>query len=370
MINKHFCPFCGGRLLTKFLEGRSRLFCKDCCRPIYENPIPATAAVIINEKNEVLLIKRNVEPKIGKWCLPGGFIELEEKPDESCLRELKEETNLEGDIEELAGVYLSGNPIYKSVIIIGYSIKNVRGTTKAGDDSEEVGFFKLEERPRLAFKSHESILKNVIKKKRIGFFSKFKNIKSFGAYVITSKNHLDITKKACNAGAKILQYRDKTSNRKKLLSNALKISEITKKYNTLFIVNDFIDIALMSNADGVHLGQGDIDILETKKIVPEHFIIGVSTHSLAQAIEAEKMGADYIGIGPVYATPTKENYPPIGMNIIKKVFDAVKIPVVAIGGLNLGNISELFKVGIKNFAMVRGFQKNTEEVVKTINKKR
>ncbi|UCH93242.1 MAG: thiamine phosphate synthase, partial [Candidatus Aminicenantes bacterium] len=145
------------------------------------------------------------------------------------------------------------------------------------------------------------------------------------------------------------------------------IRKITGRYGTLFIVNDFIDIALIVKADGVHLGQEDIPIAEARKIVPSGFVIGRSTHSLDQALEAEKQGADYIGSGPVFATPTKEDYIPIGVDTVKQVIDKVGIPVVAIGGLNLDNISELRKVGVRNFAMVRAFQGNTEEVVKKIN---
>ncbi|MCP4155943.1 MAG: thiamine phosphate synthase, partial [bacterium] len=97
------------------------------------------------------------------------------------------------------------------------------------------------------------------------------------------------------------------------------------------------------------------------------FIIGRSTHSLEQAVEAEKQGADYIGSGPIFATPTKEDYVPIGIDTLKKVVDTVHIPVVAIGGLNLENIPLIRKVGAKNFAMVRAFQKNTGKVIKKIN---
>jgi thiamine-phosphate pyrophosphorylase len=188
-----------------------------------------------------------------------------------------------------------------------------------------------------------------------------------GAYVITSGNHIEIAKRACSAGAGILQYREKHAGRREMVETAQKIREITKKYGTLFIVNDFIDIALIVEADGVHLGQDDIPIAEARKIVPAGFLIGRSTHSLEQAIEAEKQGADYIGSGPVFATPTKEDYIPIGIDTVKQVIETVRIPVVAIGGLNLDNISELQKIGVKNFAMVRAFQKNTEEVVRRIN---
>ena len=101
MTLKSFCPFCQTRLIHKYVESRKRLYCSHCHIPIYENPVPATAAILINKKKEILLVKRKVAPKKGKWSLPGGFIEIGETPEESCLRELSEETNLQAEIDQL-----------------------------------------------------------------------------------------------------------------------------------------------------------------------------------------------------------------------------------------------------------------------------
>ena len=119
--------------------------------------------------------------------------------------------------------------------------------------------------------------------------------------------------------------------------------------------------------DGVHLGQDDVKVSTAREIVPENFIIGKSTHSLEQALAAEADGADYIGIGPVYATPTKVDYIPIGVETVKQVMEKVKIPFVCIGGLNLDNYGELIDLGAKNVAMVREFQSDTAGTVKRIN---
>jgi thiamine-phosphate pyrophosphorylase len=324
--------------------------------------LPAAAAVVINEDHKVLLVKRTVEPKAGQWCLPGGFVEMGESPENGCLRELKEETGLEGEIQQWAGNVLSSSPVYQWVIVMGYSIKNVRGQLIAGDDCSEAVFFNPETMPPIAFQSHRQILKNILETTKIN-----KKQKKIGAYVITSGNHIEIAERACSAGARILQYREKHAGRREMVKTAQQIRKITGKYGTLFIVNDFIDIALIVNADGVHLGQDDIPIAAARKITPPGFMIGRSTHSLEQAIEAEKQGAAYIGSGPVFATPTKEDYIPIGIDTVKQVIETVHIPVVAIGDLNLDNISQLQKIGVKNFAMVRAFQRNTEEVVRKIN---
>ena len=371
MREKRFCPYCGHQLTSRVIEKRNRLFCTSCRSPYYENPIPATAAVFFNEKQEVLLVKRSVEPKIGQWCLPGGFVELDETPQQCCLRELKEETNLTGLINRMLGVYLSENPVYKSVLVIGFLLSQVKGQIRPGDDSDEVRFSSLSRLPPIAFKSHLKLIDDgsrVYRNHHSKSVSKTFN-PHFGAYVISSHNHIEIINEACRAGARIVQYRDKNSDKKKLMDNAKRIREITNRYDSLFVVNDHLDVAMISGADGVHLGQDDLTIEEVRQVAPPDFIVGLSTHSLMQAIRAERQGADYIGIGPVFATPTKHDYVPIGVSVVEKVLRAVSIPVVAIGGLNLGNISEVKKIGVKNVAMVREFQQNTAEVVRQINRK-
>lgn len=190
---------------------------------------------------------------------------------------------------------------------------------------------------------------------------------NFGAYVITSGDHIKIAGEACEGGAKVIQYRDKNSTRQEMLEIADAIRKITKECDSLFIVNDFLDIALSSGADGVHLGQDDIPIKRAREITPDSFIIGISTHSLEQALAAEKAGADYIGIGPVFATPTKESYAPIGLSVVGEVIRGVNIPAVAIGGIKIENISELAEIGVRNVAMVRVFKEKTREKVKKIN---
>ncbi|UCH97546.1 MAG: NUDIX domain-containing protein, partial [Candidatus Aminicenantes bacterium] len=164
---KRFCYVCGSRLTEKLIEGCNRLFCPQCQYPVYENPLPATAAVVINEAHEILLVKRNVEPKAGQWCLPGGFVEMGESPEDACLRELKEETGLEGEIDQWAGNVLSESPVYRWVIVMGYSIRNFRGRLRAGDDCSEAVFFKYETMPEIAFRSHRQILKNVLEGKNL-----------------------------------------------------------------------------------------------------------------------------------------------------------------------------------------------------------
>lgn len=361
-----YCQECGDKLDKVNEDGRDRMKCGSCDKIAYENPVPATVAIVFNKSGELLLVKRNVEPKNGEWCLPGGFNEIGETPEECCLRELEEETGLKGSIGRIIGSAPGANSFYRSVIVTGFSIKDFSGNISAGDDSDEAEFFELHILPEIAFKSHRELLKTYMDKE---LYSADKGIlKIMGAYVITSGDHINIAASACEAGAKIIQYRDKKSTQAEKLKIAKSIREITGKSGTLFIVNDNIDIALISGADGVHLGQDDIAVSDASKIVPRNFIIGKSTHSLEQAMAAEKDGADYIGIGPVFKTPTKEDYIPIGVGTVKKVIQNIKIPFVCIGGLNIDNIQELIELGAVNFAMVREFQQNTAGNVQKINK--
>ena len=158
MLEKKYCTFCGKSVHKKLIEGRTRLFCTYCSSINYENPIPATAAIVLNDKNEILLVKRKIPPKKGQWCLPGGFAELEEDPKTAAQRELKEETNLDAQADRLIDVVRSKSELYNSVFVIGYSMKNISGLLTAGDDSEKAVYFPLNSRPKLAFVSHETIL--------------------------------------------------------------------------------------------------------------------------------------------------------------------------------------------------------------------
>ncbi|MBW1956251.1 MAG: NUDIX hydrolase [Deltaproteobacteria bacterium] len=159
MPEKTHCPFCGHRLTRRFMEGHDRLFCAACDTPIYENPIPATCLVVVDDRDRILLVKRSVEPMKGYWCLPGGFVELHETPEDGALRELYEETGLSGKITRLLGVTTNPSPQYHSVLMIGYLVRTYQGIAHAGDDASDAAYFASDGLPEIAFDSHRRFIR-------------------------------------------------------------------------------------------------------------------------------------------------------------------------------------------------------------------
>ncbi len=158
-------------------------------------------------------------------------------------------------------------------------------------------------------------------------------------------------------GVDIIQLRDKVSAKSDVLNFALSLSKYLAGSKTLFIVNDYVDVALSSKADGVHLGQADTSINKARKILGKGKIIGISCHSLPQALKAQKEGADYIGIGPVYTTPTKPEYKAIGLKTLARLKDKIKIPYFAIGGIDRGNVKDIVASGASRIAVCRAILK-------------
>lgn len=178
-------------------------------------------------------------------------------------------------------------------------------------------------------------------------------------YLITDRtiarlSHTQIVRKALRAGVRTVQLREKNMSGKDLYKEALAIKEIVKKYGATLIINDYVDVAKAVDADGVHLGQEDMPVEEARIILGNRKVIGASTHSLAQALGAERAGADYIGFGPVFRTSTKNAGRPKGIDGLKKIRKRIHIPVVAIGGITWENINEVLKSGADACAIVSG----------------
>lgn len=184
------------------------------------------------------------------------------------------------------------------------------------------------------------------------------------------RTNIEVVREMIESGIKIIQYREKDKSKKEKYEECKIIREMTKKANVTFVVNDDMDIAMLVQADGIHVGQDDIPIEEIKKIAP-NMIVGVSTHNKEQAIEAVEKGADYIGVGPIFDTSTKENVEKSeGLKYLKWVSENINIPYVAIGGIKKENILDAKIHGGKCFAMISELvgSLNIDEIVLSIKK--
>ena len=164
---------------------------------------------------------------------------------------------------------------------------------------------------------------------------------------------MNVISEILERGAGMIQLRDKTANANELFKLALKILPLTRSAGALLIINDRLDVALATQADGVHLGPNDPPIADVRNVVSESFIIGYSTDDPILGKKAESQGANYIGCGTVYSTSNKSDAgEPIGINGIKRMVDAIDIPVVAIGGIRPENAPDLLEVGASGVAVI------------------
>lgn len=171
---------------------------------------------------------------------------------------------------------------------------------------------------------------------------------------VSGLSHIEAVREALSSGIKIIQLREKLLSKKDIYKEALVIRKLTRRYNAVFIVNDYIDIALAVDADGVHLGQDDMPLKEARKIIGRRKIIGISTHSLRQAFDAEAGGADYIGFGPIFKTLTKDAGVPKGIASLRKIRQHINIPIAAIGGINHINVQKVLNHGADAVAIASG----------------
>lgn len=182
----------------------------------------------------------------------------------------------------------------------------------------------------------------------------------------------EMSEKVLAAGVKWIQHRAKHISRNKIYVESVALRKLTHAYGALLFVNDYPDIAAAADADGVHLGQDDLPVKEARKVVGPEAIIGVSTHSVEEAVKAEQAGADYVGVGPVFHTPTKDAGSPKGVELIHRVKDSIHIPVVAIGGIHSGNLRQVLDAGADAVAVASGILqgdigRNAEEMLEILS---
>ena len=188
-------------------------------------------------------------------------------------------------------------------------------------------------------------------------------------YVITDekiglgRSHVELAENALKGGATVIQLRDKKKSSRELYYTGLKIKKLTTKYNALYIVNDRLDIALATKADGVHLGLDDLPVSAARSIAGKNFIIGASVSNKSQAINAIKSGADYLSVQSIFPTTSKNGVKVVGLKELSEIKKISKIPVVAIGGINVKNVSNVIGSGADGAAVISAIvrQSNIKE---------
>ena len=207
---------------------------------------------------------------------------------------------------------------------------------------------------------------------------KFDNKYAMKLYAVTDRtwsteqSFLDSIEDSLKGGITCLQLREKTLDDKAFLEEALQVKELCRKYKVPFIINDHVEVAIKSDADGIHIGQSDTSLTEVRKKL-KNKIIGVSVKTREQALEAEKNGADYLGVGAVFQTTTKLDASEVSYDTVKEICSSVNIPVVAIGGIQLDNIKELQGTHVDGIAVIsaiyskENIQQSTEELLREVN---
>lgn len=164
---------------------------------------------------------------------------------------------------------------------------------------------------------------------------------------------VDVVDAMLRAGVRIIQYREKEKKSGAMLQDCLALRRMTREAGACFIVNDHVDIAMLCDADGVHVGQDDLPVAAVRQLVGPDRIIGLSTHSPEQALAAVACGADYIGVGPIFATRTKKDVcDPVGYDYLDWVVANMSLPFVAIGGIKRHNIAKVVRHGARSCALV------------------
>jgi thiamine-phosphate pyrophosphorylase len=173
------------------------------------------------------------------------------------------------------------------------------------------------------------------------------------SYVESSETKI-VAAQMIDGGVDLIQLRAKGYPSAEIAKIATALHDSTRRRGVPLIINDHPEIARIVPAEGVHVGQDDLPIAEVREIAGPNCMVGKSTHSVDQAIRAFYEGADYIGFGPIFATPTKPDYPPVGLEEIRKVHEAVHIPIFCIGGIKLDNLPEVIEAGARRVVIVSG----------------
>jgi thiamine-phosphate pyrophosphorylase len=193
-------------------------------------------------------------------------------------------------------------------------------------------------------------------------------------YVITAnvlrlgRTHEDVAAAALAGGARIIQFRDKEMGDEEFTAVARRIQKLTQKHNALLLINDRVEIALAIGADGVHVGQHDLAFVDVQRLARPGMILGVSATNYAEAVALANSGANYLGVGPIFPTPSKADAtPPIGLDELARICSDVPIPIVAIGGITESKLPGIIDTGVSGAAVISAISSAPDMTAATAN---
>ena len=273
--------------------------------------------------------------------------------DLSFNRQLLESRNSEGDV----GIHLEtpGDTERELPIMAVANSRRVQESLRAIEELAKLPEVKLDpEKFKQARFNLYTLEQNLIS--RLLREDKVKRLP--GLYVIIDtqalkgRSPVEVASQAIRGGAKVIQLRDKVHRKKELLPIAEQLKKLCAEHDALFIMNDYLDLALAADADGLHLGQDDLPLSIARKLLPIDKILGVSARTINQAVTAQSDGADYIATGSIYPTSSKEGAEVVGLERLRQVRQAVTLPIVAIGGITAENAAEVAKAGADSAAVI------------------
>lgn len=191
--------------------------------------------------------------------------------------------------------------------------------------------------------------------------------------VTPDKSPVDIAEDALRGGVRLIQYRDKSASKQDVYNTGSELIEIARRHGAFLIINDSVELALALKSDGVHLGQEDFPLRTARLLSGPDRIIGASVHTADQAVRAEKDGADYLGVGPMFMSPTKQARPPLKLHTLTEIRQSVNIPLFAIGGISRENMVSVLRAGADGVACVsavvhqKNIRKACEEILNSIH---
>ncbi|MBI5014440.1 MAG: thiamine phosphate synthase [Deltaproteobacteria bacterium] len=329
-------------------------------------PAPAVAVVTLRP-DAVLLVRRAKEPHRGRWAFPGGSIEPGETARDAARREVEEETGLGVqvlDVVEIYDVIIPGEPSrggFHYCIAEFLAVPDDETVPEARSDASEARWVPLDQLgPYGISEMMEQVLRRALEAyaRRAGFGPLVRRPVE-GLCVVTAdtlvadRTHLDVAVAAVAGGARVVQLRDKRRETGELVDLARRMVGVTRPAGAALIVNDRVDVALASGADGVHLGVSDMAVGDARHLLGPGAVIGFSPDTDEQALGAVEAGANYLGVGDLYGTASKTDAgPPVGPGRVTRLRSLTGLPVIGIGGITAERIPQVMAAGASGVAVL------------------